>query len=168
MPMPMLILCKTDAECPEMWNCGNDGHCQSSIINPIGFLPKMDQDYSGSKTEECQTDVECIGEFRCIAGECVNPMISPKPIPDDSRQLSGPKTEECQTDVECPGEFSCYAGECVIINPDDGFVPKMDQDYSGLKTEECQTDVECIGEFRCIAGECVNPMNPKPMPSAIP
>merc|ERR1712025_224960 len=69
-----------DAERPEMWNCGNDGHCQSSIINPIGFLPKMDQDYSGSKTEECQTDVECIGEFRCIAGECVNPM-NPKPMP---------------------------------------------------------------------------------------
>ena len=87
------------------------------------------------------------------------------------QDYSGSDPEECEIDDDCPGLYNICGndGHChSIVDPDDGFVPKMDQDYSGLKTEECQTDVECIGEFRCIAGECVNPMNPKPMPSAIP
>ena len=72
--------CKTDADCPGVYNIFLDDGKRQSIIDPDhGFVPKMGQDYSGPKTDECKTDVECPGEFnQCIAGECV----SPKPIPD--------------------------------------------------------------------------------------
>ena len=104
--------CKTDADCPGVYNiCLDDGKCQSIIDPDHGFVPKMGQDYSGPKTDECKTDVECPGEFnQCIAGECV----PPKPIPDDSRQLS----RECGDSTDCifnslDHKYVCIDGSCM-------------------------------------------------------
>ena len=154
--------CKTDAECPGLYNiCGNDGRCGPT--NDDGFVPKIDQDYSGSKT--CGGHSDCLPAGVCIKGECQilndpDPPVLDGFMPRMSREdqdYSGSDPQECETDDDCPGLYyicgndgHCRFDGSILA----GFMPKMsreDQDY----IRPCYTDRDCPGSSICQERRCI-------------
>merc|ERR1712025_488662 len=105
--------CKTDAECPGLYNiCGNDGRCGPT--NDDGFVSKIDQDYSGSKT--CGGHSDCLPAGVCIKGECQILNDPDPPVLDGFMPRMSREDQDYGT--ECGGICDrrpagvCINGEC--------------------------------------------------------
>ncbi len=113
----------------------------------------------------CEEDSDCLGDFRCVAGACLD-TTGTCPANLGLEEVSGFCTASCSPgpDASCPGNTICAAGFCAPGCTDDWQCP---QDYTckssvclpacDIGHEDSADDINCPADMdlACIDDSCI-------------
>jgi hypothetical protein len=136
--------------CPSV-NCVNYIKINGSgIIDTLNILQNGECFNYVSEIKNCNTDVECETNQKCISNVCTSPENAGVSCITDDNCEQGNKcyfntcreSNYCENNVDCGIEQKCYKNRCSEI-------------------EICETNDDCLLNYICEDGKCTNPEESK-------
>jgi hypothetical protein len=168
--------CESDGDCG-VFNVCIDGRClQQCFGDALCFEPGTICENNVCVPAECDTDLDCEGEFvRCRGGRCepYTPCETDADCGDPNFICVEGACEElptCSFDNNCGPEETCIDGHChpapACQSEDDC---PADRDCIGglCLPHACRGPDDCTGDQVCVAGECIDPGNPDAVYSVV-